>query len=111
MSRRRANHSAGYVADDLERLRVKLLNMGQITGRNCGQFRFYAVAVAFEILRLRSVPGPPAGAGATKSQSAADPAIGIAPGEQRVDLRRRSMRGADPELNDATNCRVEALAP
>jgi len=85
--------------------------VGQIAGRDRDPLRLYALAIAFEVLRLWSVPSPSAGARAVKPERAAHAGIGIAPGEQGVDLRRRRMCGAESEFHDAAGNRIEILAP
>ena len=84
--------------------------MSQIAGRDRGQLRLYILAVALEVLRLRSVPSTAAGAGAVIAQRAAHPAVSIAPGKQGVDLRRRGVRSTKAQLDDATGDRIKLLA-
>jgi hypothetical protein len=85
--------------------------MGQIAGRNRRYFRLDAIAVAPEILRLGSVPGPSSGAGAVESQRVADPIIGTAPGEETIDFRRCGMGCPQAELDHAADDRFQPLAP
>src|SRR6516225_12481695 len=85
--------------------------MSEIAGRDRISLRLDALAIPFKVLRLWSVSGPPAGASTMESERAADAAVGIAPGEQGVDLRRRRMCRPEPELHDAANNRIEFLAP
>jgi hypothetical protein len=111
VSRRSADHGARYVADDLKRLRIDFGDMCQITGRNRDPLRLDVSAVTLEILRLRPVPGPSAGASAVIPQCATHPAVTVAPGEQRADFGGRGVCGAETEFNDTTDDRIEPLAP
>jgi hypothetical protein len=70
--------------------------MNWVASRHRCQFCLDVFAVAPKVLRLWSVPSPSSGAGAVKFQSAADPAIGITPGEQCIDLRLCAVYAAAP---------------
>src|SRR5262249_41247812 len=90
-------------------LRVQAGDVREVTGRDCRTFGFDAVAVAFEVLRLRPVSGPPPGACTVEAQRAAYSTVGATPGEEGVDLSRRGVGRAESQLDDSARYRIETL--